>query len=143
MEQKPIKIYVVDDDVFHLNMMKQILVGAGYEDITIFENGVACLDNLHTKPDIIFLDYNMDVFTGFEVLRKIKRYNPNIYVVMVSAQEEIKTAVNALKYGAFDYLEKNTELDKNLLVTIDKIAEVKKVLNSRKKSIFKTIFKLR
>jgi DNA-binding NtrC family response regulator len=141
MESNKKKIFLVDDDVFHLNMMEQILIGAGYDNVQLFENGVSCLDQLHEHPDIIFVDYNMDVFTGFEVLRKIKRYDPNIFVVMVSAQEDIKTAVNALKYGAFDYLEKNTDLEKNLLLSLDKIEEVKEALKNRKgSSIFKKLF---
>lgn len=136
-----VKIFLVDDDVFHLNIMSQILENAGYKEIQLFENGVECLNKIHENPEIIFLDYNMDIYTGFEVLRKIKRYNPNIFVVMVSAQDEIKTAVNALKHGAFDYLEKNDQLNENVLITLDKISAVKELLKEKKGSFLKSLFK--
>jgi DNA-binding NtrC family response regulator len=99
-----------------------------YHDITYFSNGNDCLINLNQNPDIIFLDHNMEDITGFEVLKKIKRYNPNIYVVMVSGQENIKTAVDALKYGAFDYVIKDNNVCDKMALVIDKIIKVKEQL---------------
>ena len=141
MENTNYKIFLVDDDIFHLNMTEQILRDSGQTDITLFENGVDCLNALHLEPEVIFLDHNMDNYTGYEVLRKIKRYNPNIFVVMVSSQEEIKTAVLSLKYGAFDYLEKDTRLSENLKTTLKKINEMKALLKERKPSLIKQVLK--
>jgi DNA-binding NtrC family response regulator len=67
----------------------------------------------------------MDDLSGFEVLKKIKRYNPNIYIVMISAQENIKTAVDALKYGAFDYIIKDSNVTDKMTQVINKILVVK------------------
>jgi polysaccharide export outer membrane protein len=129
--QNQFKFFVVDDDVFCASVYEQYLLNLGYNDIASFSNGIECLNNLHLNPDIIFLDHNMDDMNGFEVLKKIKRINPNIYVVMVSAQENIKTAVDALKYGAFDYIIKdNNVADKMALI----IANIKKVKEELKKS---------
>ncbi|MCC5916118.1 MAG: response regulator [Cryomorphaceae bacterium] len=136
------KIFLVDDDAFHLNMMKQILEGMGQTDVTIFESGVDCLDALHQNPEIIFLDHNMDVYSGFEVLKKIKRFNPNIFVVMVSAQEDIQTAVDSLKHGAFDYIRKESGLEETIRKTLEKIDDIRDALRSRKKSIFKSFLSL-
>ena len=47
-------VFVVDDDRFHLEIMKQILSEAGINNITCFESGVDCLDRIHQKPDVIF-----------------------------------------------------------------------------------------
>jgi DNA-binding NtrC family response regulator len=131
------KIFIVDDDRFHLELMRQILVGEGFVDISLFESGVECLNQIHLNPDIVFLDHQMDVYSGYETLRKIKRYNPEIFVVMVSAQEEIKTAVDTLKHGAFDYFQKDEMLEENVKQVIRKINEVKE-LYVPPKSIFKT-----
>jgi CheY-like chemotaxis protein len=95
--QQDVKIFLVDDDAFSLNLYEQNIRNLGYTNVTIFHSGVDCLNNLDQQPEIIFLDHNMDVLTGFEVLKKIKRINPNIYVIMLSAQENMKTAVDALK----------------------------------------------
>ncbi len=107
------KIFLVDDDLFSLNSYRQNLDNLGYINISLFLNGTICLNNLYKKPLVVFLDYNMDDLNGFEVLKKIKRYDPNIYVVIISAQESIKVAIDALKYGAFDYIIKgDNELEK-------------------------------
>ena len=133
MEQvKNFKIFLVDDDMFSLNLYEQHVRGLGYSDVHQFNNGTDCLNNLTQKPHVVFLDHNMEEITGFEVLKKIKRYDPNIYVVMISGQENMKTAVDALKYGAFDYLIKgDNETDKiaDVLKRITKIGEALERLN--------------
>jgi DNA-binding NtrC family response regulator len=83
----------------------------------------------------------MEELTGFEVLKKIKRVNPNIYVVMVSAQDNIKTAVDALKYGAFDYVIKDQQVNDNMLKIVSKITKVKEAL-TQNSNIIKRIFSL-
>ena len=122
------KFFIVDDDIFCANVYQQYLKNMNYSDITYYSNGNDCLINLNQSPDIIFLDHNMEDITGFEVLKKIKRYNPNIYVVMVSGQENIKTAVDALKYGAFDYVIKDKNVCDKMTQVIDKIIKVKEQL---------------
>ena len=136
MNLKDLKIFVVDDDVFHLRMMRQILTSSGWQDVHIMENGITCLDRLYDRPDVIFLDHQMDTYNGYEILRKIKRFDPNIFVVMVSSQEEIHTAVQTLKYGAFDYIQKDRNLRENILTTLDRIDEVQQVLQKRNRNWF-------
>lgn len=133
------KIFVVDDDCFHLEVMQQILKSLGNEEISVFENGMNCLLQIHQNPQIVFLDHQMDIYTGFETLRKIKRHNPNIFVVMVSAQGEIQTAVDSLKYGAFDYLQKDEKLEIKVKEVIHNINEVKELLKSRKPTFLKSM----
>ena len=119
------KFFIVDDDIFCANMHEQYLKNMNYSDISYFGNGKDCLNNLDKAPDVIFLDHNMVDITGFEVLKKIKRYNPNIYVVMVSGQDSIETAVDALKYGAFDYLIKGDGVSLKMKEIINKIILIK------------------
>jgi len=138
MENQARKVFVVDDDIFHLEFMKQILRSEGIENIVAFENGISCLNEIHQKPDIIFLDHQMDEYSGFETLQKIKRYNPNMFVVMVSAQDEIKPAVDSLKYGAFDYLQKDEQLEQKVKDVIYRIDEVKELLKKSKPSFLKS-----
>ena len=99
-----LKIFVVDDDPFSLTMYEHHLRNLGYTNVTAFENGTACLNNLTKQPDLIFLDHQMEILNGVDVLKKIKRFNPNTFVVFISAQDDVQTAVNSLKYGAFDYI---------------------------------------
>lgn len=131
-------VFLVDDDIFQLEIMKQILGSAGIENMQAFESGLSCLEQIHQNPDIIFLDHQMDEYSGYETLRKIKRYNPNIFVVMVSAQEEIKTAVDSLKHGAFDYIQKDDQLEEKVKNVVVRIEEVTQLLKKRKPSIFES-----
>ncbi|TAF68927.1 MAG: response regulator [Flavobacterium sp.] len=119
------KLFIVDDDIFCANVYKQYLSNLNYSDITYFSNGHDCLNNLHQNPDIIFLNNDMGDLSGFEVLKKIKHQNPNIYVVMVSGQENISVAIDALKHGAFDYVIKDNYVCEKLKTIINKIAYVK------------------
>jgi DNA-binding NtrC family response regulator len=138
--QTQFKFFTVDDDAFFANMYEQFLNNNNYTDITYFSNGNDCLANLNQNPDIIFLDHNMENLTGFEVLKKIKRYNPNIYVVMVSGQENIKTAVDALKYGAFDYVIKDADVCEKMLQIINKISKVKEELKKSNPNFLQKLF---
>lgn len=141
MRQNNNPIFLVDDDPFHLEMMTHILEREGFQNIVSFSNGVNCLEQIHLNPEIIFLDYQMDVYTGYETLRKIKRYNPNFFVVMVSAQEDIDSAVETLKHGAFDYIRKNENLELKVKEVLKKITEICEVMNAEKPSFIKSIFK--
>lgn len=124
------KLFLVDDDAFSLHLYHQNILNLGYTDVKIFENGMECLNNLNQKPEVVFLDHNMDNLTGFEVLKKIKRIDPNIFVVMVSAQENMKTAVDALKYGAFDYIIKG---DNELLKIENVLSRIELIKDEMKK----------
>ena len=121
-------------------MYEQYLKNNHYENIISFSSGEECLDELHQKPDIIFLDHNMEDLNGFEVLKKIKRYDPNIYVIMVSAQENIDTAVNALKYGAFDYIVKDANVCERMTDTIEKIVKIKEEMSQNQRKGFRKFF---
>jgi DNA-binding NtrC family response regulator len=128
--QNSTKFFIVDDDVFCANMYKQYLLNLNYSNITCFSKGNDRLNNLNQNPDIVFLAHNMDGITGLEVLKKIKYYNPRIYVIMVSGQQNVKTAVDAREHGAFDYIIKdNLGYDKMILI-INKISLMKEAVKN-------------
>ena len=133
------KFFIVDDDIFCANIYEQFLKNIGHYDVSYYSNGNDCIDNLDKKPDIIFLDHNMDGMKGFDVLKKIKRYNPNIYVVMISGQENIETAVDALKYGAFDYLIKDATVNEKITKIINKIETIKAMMSKSNPTIIQRI----
>lgn len=123
-----IKIFLVEDDLFCLNLYQQVIKNLGYTNVASFNNGISCIINLDNNPDVVFLDYNLDNLNGFEILKKIKSFDPNIYIIMVSAQEDINTAVNSFKYGVFDYIVKgDNELKKieNVLLRITELHNIR------------------
>lgn len=136
-----LKIFVVEDNIVYLNLLKKYLLSIGCEDVSAYENGAACLGDLHLKPNVIFLDYYMDSLNGSEVLNKIKRFDPNIFVVMISGQEEVQTAVDFLKNGGFDYLKKGEDDMQKVEEVLKKIIQVRELTEATKPGLFQRIFK--
>lgn len=137
---KDYKIFLVDDNNFSLHLYQQHLRKEGFQDIHLFEDGHTCLNNLTLQPQIIILDHGLPDMSGLEVLRRIKRLNPDIYVVMLSGQSDLMVAVESLKHGAFDYIMKdNNELDKlsDVLMRIERFDEI---LNRKEPGLAKRIF---
>lgn len=134
---KSLKFFLVDDDVFCLNLYQQFLEKIGYSEIDCFNRGKDCIDNLLNRPDIIFLDYSMDEMNGIEVLQAIKIFDESITVIFISGQENVEVAVAALKYGAYDYIVKSKITPSLLQSIIDRLIIDKGVVTKPiKKSLF-------
>ena len=98
--------FVVDDEPLVAKMLCAFLSRAGYE-ATAFSTGKAAIEALsRTRPLLVLLDLVLPEMDGIEVLRRIREVAPEVAVVMVSGQGTIKAAVDALKLGASDFLEK-------------------------------------
>jgi len=137
-----LKFFIVDDDIFCSTMFNQCLINLNYTDITCFNNDKDCLNSLKQNPDIIFLDYYMDGVTGFEILNKIKQYNPNIYVVIVSSREDTKIALNAIKQRAYHYITKDSFICDKMATIINKISEEKILLSKETPTVFDRIINI-
>lgn len=117
-EKDPVKIFVVEDDPAYTKFLNYVLgLNPDYE-VEYFTTGKQCLDNLHKKPDVITLDYSLPDQPGEKVLEQIRNYDPNINVIIVSAQEKIGTAVELLKAGAYDYITKDQDTKERLFASI-------------------------
>lgn len=82
-----------------------------------------CLNNLHQRPNVVTLDYSLPDKNGAAVLQKIKEQSPDTQVVVISGQEDVATAVNLLKKGAYDYIVKDEDTPERLWNTVNKIRE--------------------
>ena len=104
-------ILVVDDDLAHRTMLRTLLGGWGY-DVAEANDGQSALEAVHKKPfDLILMDIRMVKVSGLEALVEIKRFNPAIPVIIMTAYASVETAVKALKEGAYDYLTKPLDFD--------------------------------
>ena len=138
--KQDLRIFLVDDDPFCLSIYQQYLTNQGYAQIQLFDSGASFLNELHQSPDIVFLDYKMDTINGFDVLKKIKRFNPDTYVVMVSGQENIQTALNALKYGAFDYIIKGEAEKEKMNDVVERILAIQESIKKERPSLLNRLF---
>jgi DNA-binding NtrC family response regulator len=117
-EKDPIKIFVVEDDPAYTKFLKYVLGLNPDFETEFFATGKECLDNLHKKPSVITLDYSLPDMPGEKVLKGIREFDPDINVIIISAQEKIGTAVELLKSGAFDYITKDEEAKDRILNSI-------------------------
>ncbi len=102
-----LKIFVVEDNELYARTSQHHLSLNPDNEVEIYMTGKDCLQNIYKRPNLIFLDYSLPDISGIEVLREITESNPEIPVVMVSGQEDVKTAVELLKEGAYDYIVKD------------------------------------
>jgi DNA-binding NtrC family response regulator len=118
-EKDPVKIFVVEDDPAYTKFLKYVLgLNPDYE-VEFYTTGKDCVANLYKNPAIITLDYSLPDAAGEKVLGQIRSHDPNINVIIVSAQEKIHTAVELLKSGAYDYISKDHETKERLLNAIN------------------------
>ena len=134
---KPIKLFLVDDDALFLKTLEIVFTQQGGFEVETFATGELCLENLTKNPDVIVLDYHLDgidknAINGIQTLDKIKTFNPNIPVVMLSSQDKIEVAINCMHHKAFDYVVKSETAFVRLqkaIETIFKYQKMEKELN--------------
>ena len=107
-----IKLFLVDDDAVFLKSLEIEFIHHTDFIVETYSTGELCLANLSKKPDVIILDYHLDgidptAMNGIETLDKIKEYNPDIPVVMLSSQGKIDVAISCMHHKAFDYVVKS------------------------------------
>ncbi len=130
------KILIVDDERAIRNSLKEILGDEGY-DVDVAEDGPTALAKVDKeKFDVIFCDIKMPGMDGTEVLEKIVADGVDSAVVMISGHGDIDTAVECIKKGAFDFIQKPLDLNR-ILITIknatDKVTIVKENRQLKKK----------
>lgn len=116
------KILIIDDERSIRNSLKEILSDEGY-DIDVAEDGAqGCAMVEKEKYDIIFCDIKMPVMDGVEALSKMMEMGIDSAVVMISGHGDIDTAVDCIKKGAFDFIQKPLDLNR-ILITIKNAKE--------------------
>lgn len=132
-----IKLFLVDDDALFLKSLEiEFMDNADFE-IETFSTGELCIANLSKKPDVIILDYFLDgiekdAINGLETLDKIKAYNKDIAVIVLSSQDKIAVAVECMHHKATDYIVKSETAFLRLKKVITEVMTFKKMENQLK-----------
>ena len=103
-------ILIVDDEALIRWSLGERLKGDGY-DVLEAETGAAAIERLQDGVDLVLLDYRLPDIDGLAVLREIKKFDPDILVILLTAFVSVDTAVEAMKLGAFHYANKPFNLD--------------------------------
>jgi len=129
VKENGLSIFLVEDDPQYSSGLKYDLESHTAHTITCFSNGEDCVENLRRMPDVVLLDYFLDgKMNGLDVLKHIKKYNENIQVVLLSGQDKIEVAANALKLGAYDYVVKNQSAFIRIRSTISRLLRLKNLV---------------
>jgi DNA-binding NtrC family response regulator len=132
-----IVLFLVDDDALFLKSLELEFLELADFSIRTFATGELFLAALTEKPDVVILDYNLDgiekdAMNGIQTLDKIKEFNSDIPVIMLSSQDKIDVAVNCMHHKAVDYVVKSetafTRL-KNIITAVLHYQKVEKELN--------------
>jgi len=137
MNKDKIKIFLVDDDALFLKSLEIDFLEHADFTIETFATGELCMDYLSHTPDIIVLDYFLDgvdktAMNGIDTLDKIKAFNPDIPVIMLSSQDKIEVAIDCMHHKAFDYVVKSETAFMRLqkiITTIFHYQKIEKELN--------------
>ena len=130
------KILIIDDERSIRNSLKEILADEGY-DVDVAENGAqGCAMVDKEKYSVIFCDIKMPEMDGMEVLDRLAQMGVDAAVIMISGHGDIDTAVDCIKRGAFDFIQKPLDLNR-ILITIknatEKVSLVKETKILKKK----------
>lgn len=116
-------ILVVDDDVGLLSSIKATLVSSGMQEPALVSDSTRVMELIKRNHfRVVFLDLIMPQKNGMEVLKQIKKTFPEIECVIVTAIDDVSSAVQAMKYGAYDYLVKPLN-SKKLIIVINRALE--------------------
>jgi len=132
MSNEKIKLFLVDDDAVFLKSLEIDFMQRADFTIETFATGELCMANLSHDPDVIILDFFLDgidatAMNGIETLDKIKAYNQDIPVVMLSSQDKIEVAIDCMHHKAFDYVVKSETAFVRLQKIITTIFRYKKM----------------
>lgn len=124
MKKEAFKIFILEDDVWYGSMLYHYLSLNPEYLVKRFDSPKEFFARLHENPDVITLDYSLPDSDGSEVLKRIKEFNKDIQVIIISGQEDVATAIGLLKSGAFDYIVKDSDAKDRLWNTVLHLREL-------------------
>jgi len=111
-----LSILIIDDEPHLPHQLARYLRKHGYEVSTVGDGEAGLRELQRNSIDLVLLDLRLPKMSGLEVLQRIREQEQELPVVMLTAYGDVQTAVNAMKLGASDYLQKGFDLDELLLV---------------------------
>ncbi|HCV42979.1 MAG TPA: hypothetical protein DGH68_05810 [Bacteroidetes bacterium] len=101
------KVLLIDDDELVLVMMRNALEDEGYEVLSTADGPQGVVIYKEQRPDLVLLDIGLPSISGLEVLKEIRSFNPKARVIVVSGYGTPESVSSAVRYGAWDFVEKS------------------------------------
>ncbi|WP_372752290.1 sigma-54-dependent transcriptional regulator [Labilibaculum sp.] len=130
------KILVIDDDPTICMMLQALLKRKSFDADAVFSAGEALKKLENNQFNLVLSDFRLPDFDGLELLQKIKSMHPQMPVIIMTSYADIRTAVNAIKMGAYEYVTKPLNPDEILLLinsALEKSSEQKSAQKSKEK----------
>ena len=122
------RILIVDDEIVALNSVRRLLKRRGFSNVEICDNGMDAINRIKNNDfDIVLLDILMPEKDGLEVLKSTKPFKPQTEFILLTAVDDIATAVRAVRLGAYNYLVKPVD-NERLVLSIERAYERKGLL---------------
>lgn len=118
------RIFILEDEVWYGSMLQHYLEKNPDYEVRRFETASDLFSALHLQPDVVTIDFSLPGLTGDEVLKRVKSELPDTTVVIISGQEDVRTAVSLLKQGALDYIVKDNETPDRLWNCIHHVSQL-------------------
>jgi DNA-binding NtrC family response regulator len=111
-----LKILVVDDEQVALTSIRRLLKRRGIYDVQICDNGAEAIERIRMEAfDIVLLDILMPRMDGIQVIEAVRPFRPDVEFVVLTAVDDVSTAVQAIRLGAFDYIVKPADNERLFL----------------------------
>lgn len=120
---KSFKIFIVEDDPWYGEILNYHLSMNPDYQVELYKSGGEVLKKLHEKPDLITIDYTLQDMNGDKLYMKIREIRPDVPVIFISSQEDIKIAVDLMKKGIRDYIIKDNATKELLWNAVNRIRE--------------------
>jgi len=127
-------ILVIDDDIRTRVVLEDILREKGWEVESVRTGHEGVRRVLNNGIDVAIVDIKLPDCNGMDVIRVIKEYHPEVYIIALTAYPNVEDAVKALKYGAFDYIEKPVDLVEITKSVERAVRDLRNNVHLRKKS---------
>lgn len=125
-------IFVVEDNKVYNKLIVNFLKSNKFTNVEAFHTGEDCLKNIDKCPNIIIQDYLLEGMNGIEVLKRVKKVNPETEFIFLSGQDSMDVAINTMKYGAFDYIVKDQMTLEKMVNKVKQIMSVSSLKSSKR-----------
>src|SRR4051812_20456352 len=117
-------VLIVDDLISIHEMLEAVIQPTGFSTVFATDGEKALVRYKAEKFDLVLADIDMKPMDGITLLKQLKLYDPNAVVIIMTAYASTESAVQALKFGAFDYMQKPFRVDQ-LIATLKRGSEFK------------------
>ncbi len=131
-------ILIVDDDPLFCNLLSDVLAFEGFHVVTALDGAGAWAFIERQKPDLLLLDLALPDSDGLQILQRVLRRYPDLSVVMISGQGSIQQAVEAVKAGAYDFIQKPVDAQR-VLLTVRNCLQATRLKNTHRQTLEKNL----